>query len=174
MKFKILTILLFAFCFLLPYHSVLAIGVGIKPSVLDLELKVGQLERTKILVYNISREAGVFRVFPDELNEWIQIEPNNFRLEAGETKEIHIDILAKEDGMKATNISVLASPLDRRSFSASSGIKIPLKLSVTGEKSIFLASVLESISLDWVWISGILIVVLLVFFTVKYFKRKKI
>ena len=175
MKFKVLTILLFAFCFLFSFSSAFAIGVGVKPSVLELEPKIGQFEKTKILVYNISQEAGVFQVFPDELNKWIKIEPNNFRLEAGETKEVNITILAKEDGRKTTNISVLAKPLDRRSFGASSGIKIPLRLNVKEGKSIFSASILGAISPNWIWVLvGILAILLLGFFMVKYFKRQKI
>src|SRR4030042_3669372 len=88
MKFKILIILFFSFLF--SFNSALAIGIGAKPSFLDLELKVDQSKEVKILVYNISQEAGIFQVFPDELNEWIKIEPTNFRLEAGENKEIKI------------------------------------------------------------------------------------
>ncbi len=67
MKSKILVILIFVFCFLFSFDSVLAIGIGAKPSFLDLELKAGQSERTEILVYNISQEAGLLQVFPDEL-----------------------------------------------------------------------------------------------------------
>ena len=174
MKFKILIILLFVFCLLFFFDSALAIGIGAKPSFLDLELKVGQSKEVKILVYNISQEAGIFQVFPDELNEWIKIEPNNFRLEAGENEGIKIKILAKEEGERVTNLSVLAIPLDRRSFSVGPGLKIPLKLNVKEERSIFLASVLEAFRQGLPWISvGISAIVLIGFFLLKYFKRKK-
>lgn len=173
MKFKILTILLFVFCFLFSFDSVLAIGIGTKPPFLDLELRVGQSKKTKILVYNISQEAGIFQVFPDELNDWIKIEPNNFRLEAEENREVKITILAKEDGIKATNLSVLANPLDRQSFSVGPGLKVPLRLNVKKERLIFLAFALGFISQNWIWIAGILMVCLIGFFLVKYFKREK-
>jgi len=173
MKFKILIILLFVFCLLFFFDSALAIGIGAKPSFLDLELKVGQSKEVKILVYNISQEAGIFQVFPDELNEWIKIEPNNFRLEAGENEGIKIKILAKEEGERVTNLSVLAIPLDRRSFSVGPGLKIPLKLNVKEEKSIFLASVLEVFkqSLPWILV-GILAIVLIGLFLLKFLKRR--
>jgi hypothetical protein len=176
MKFKILIILFFSFLFsfLFSFNSVLAIGIGVKPSFLDLELKVGQSKEIKILVYNISQEAGIFQVFPDELNEWIKIEPNNFRLEAGENKEVKIKILAKEEGERVTNLSVLATPLNRRSFSVGPGLKIPLKLNVNKEKSIFLASVLEVFkqSLPWILVE-ILAIVLIGLFLLKFLKRRE-
>ena len=168
MKFKILIILLFSFCFLFSCKPVSAIGVGAKPSVLDLELKAGQSEKTKILVYNLSQEAGIFQVFPDELKEYIEIKPDNFRLEAGESKEIKITVLVQEDGKKTTNLSVLGMPLDRRSFSVSSGIKIPLRLNVQKRKLVLSAAILHAISENWVWILGMLAIL---FFIVKYFKK---
>lgn len=174
MKFKILIILFFVFYFLLSFDSVLAIGVGAKPSSLDLELKLGQSKKAEILVYNISQEAGIFQVFFDKLNDWIKVEPNNFRLEAGENKKIKIKILAKEEGRKAINLSISATPLDRQSFSVSPGLKIPLRLNIGKGKSNFLASLLETISQNWIWITGILLIILIMgFFLVKYFKKRK-
>lgn len=171
MKLKILIILIFIFLF--SSNFALAIGIGAKPPFLDLELKVGQSKKTKILVYNISQEAGIFQVFPDELNTWIKIEPSNFRLEAGENKEVKITVLAKDEGGKATNLSVLANPLDRRSFSVGPGLKIPLRLNVK-ERSIFSASVLEIFKKNLSWILvGISAIVLIGLFLLKYFKRKK-
>lgn len=173
MRFKILIILLFVFSFLFFFDSVLAIGVGAKPSFLDLELKVGQPEKTKILVYNISQEAGIFQVFPDQLNEWIEIEPNNFRLEAGENKEVKITVLAKEDGRKTTNLSILAKPLNRRSFGALSGIKIPLRLNIEEKGPSFLASILNAIRRNWVlsiMVFITLVAILIVFYLIRYFK----
>lgn len=173
MKFKILIILFFVSYFFFSFDTALAIGIGVEPSFLDLELKVGQSKKTKILVYNISREAGIFQVFPDELQEWIKIEPDNFRLEAGEKKEAKITILPKKGGRKTTYLSVLAKPLDRKSFNVSSGIKIPLELNVIGGEPISLASIFRYISQDWIWVSGVLTVVLLGFFLLKHFKRQR-
>ncbi len=178
MKSKILVILIFVFCFLFSFDSVLAIGIGAKPSFLDLELKAGQSERTEILVYNISQEAGLFQVFPDELKDWIKIEPDNFRLEAGENKKVEITILAKEGGKKTTNLSVSAMPLDRRGFTISSGIKIPLHLNVEEKREFFLASVLTAFHQSRLWLIieifiGILAICLIELFVRKYFKRRK-
>ncbi len=173
MRSNILIILLFVSCLLFSFDSALAIGIGTKPSFLDLELKVGQSKKTEILVYNISQEAGIFQVFPDELNDWIKIEPSDFRLEAGENREIKITILTKEEGKKVTNLSVLAKPLDRQSFSVSSGIKIPVQLNIKKGRLIFSAFALGFISQNWIWIAGILVICLIGFFLVKYFNRRK-
>lgn len=172
MRSKIFVILLFIFFFLFSFNSVLAIGIGAKPSFLNLELKVGQSKQTKILVYNISQEAGIFQVFPDELNEWIKIEPSNFRLEAGENKEVKITFLAKEKGRKTINLSVLAQPLDRQSFSVNPGVKVPVQLNVEGGNLIFLASILRLISQNSIWIFAILAVLSGGFFLIKYLQKR--
>ena len=175
MKFKILTIIFSIFCFLFCFGQVLAIGIGATPSFLDLELKLGQSKEVKILVYNISQEAGIFQVFPDELKEWIKIEPNNFRLEAGEDKEVKIKILAKEGGGKTTNLSISATSLDRQSFSIGPGLKIPMRLTVREERPIFLASVLEALrkNLSLISIAILIGIFLIGFFLIKYLKKRK-
>ena len=168
---KILIIVISAFFLLFSFSSVFAIGIGVNPSFLNLDLETNQPKKTKILVYNISQGPGVFQVYPDELVEWIKVEPNNFRLEAGEVKEVKITILTKEKGIKITNLSVLATPLDRQSFGAHSGIKIPLKLNVSGYKPLFLASIIGTIPENWFLL--IIIIVLVSFYLVKYFRKKK-
>jgi len=174
MKFKIFLISFLIFCFFLSIDQVLALGVGANPSFLDLELKVNQQKEAKILVYNISQEPGIFQIFPEELKDWIKIRPDNFRLEAGENKEVEIKVLAKEGGQRATDLSVSAIPLDRQSFSISPGLKIPLRLNVMEERPIFLASVLEAFRQSWPWlIVGILVICLIGIFLIKYFKRRK-
>lgn len=174
MKTKILIILFFVLYFLFFVDSALAIGIGAKPSFLDLELKVDQSDEVKILVYNISKEAGIFQIFPDELKDWIKITPDNFRLEAGEFKEIKIKILAKEEGKRATNLSISTTPLNRRSFSVSPGLKIPLRLNIEEGKPIFLASLLAILSQNWLWlITGISIICLIGIFLIKYLKKRK-
>lgn len=167
--------ILFAiFCFLFSFNQVSAIGIGASPSSLDLELKLGQPKEVKILVYNISKEAGIFKVFPDELNDWIKITPDNFRLEAGENREIKIEIIAKENGRKATNLSVSATPLDRASFSLSPGLKIPLKLSIEDKKEFFSASISEALKQNAFFLTIIIFIICLAgFFLIKYIKKRK-
>ncbi len=173
MKFKTLTILFSIFYFLFSSNSVLSIGIGANPSFLDLELKLGQSKEVKISVFNISKEVGIFQVFPDELNDWIKITPDNFRLEAGENKEVKIEISAKEKGKKATNLSLSAVPLDRSSFSVNPGLKIPLRLNVEGQKEFFLASLFKALDLNA--FSAVIIIsitCLMGFFLVEYVRRR--
>ncbi len=174
-KFKLFCLILFSVSgFQFFSNSALAVGIGVEPSFLDFELKIGQIKTGKILVYNISQEPGIFQVFPDDLNDWLKIEPNNFRLEAGENKEVKIEIKAKEKGRRATNFSVVSLPLDRRSFSISPGLKIPLRLNIKEESPIFLASVVAAVFQGWNWLLlGILVIYLIGFFLVKCFKRRK-
>lgn len=153
----------------------MAIGVGANASFLNLELKVKQPQSVKISVFNISNEAGIFRVYPDELSDWIKISPNNFRLEAGESREVEISVFAKKMGIRATNISVLSEPLGRQSFSVGSGIKIPLRLNVSYDKSYLLASVFSALnSAAFSLFAGILSVFFFAILAAKYFFAKKI
>lgn len=146
MRIKILSILVFIFLFLIPADLILALGVGANVSSLDLEMKLRESGSVKISVFNISQEAGIFRVFPDELGDWIKISPDDFRLEAGESKEVKIDAFAKKTGIMATNLSILAEPLNRQGLSVGSGLKIPLRLNVNDKKTFFLASAFSAVS----------------------------
>jgi len=173
MRFKISVILFLVLFSCFCFDSALAIGIGAKPSFLNLELKTGQSKQTNILVYNPSQEPGIFQISPDGLNEEIKVEPSNFRLEAGENKKVKITILPKEEGIKAINLSVSANSLDRQSFSVGPGLKIPLRLNIEKGKSTFLASLLEAISQNWVWLAGILVVFLIGISLVKCLKKRR-
>lgn len=173
MKFKILSIL-FSIFFLFSFALVSAAGIGVSPSSLILKLEVGESKETKILVYNISQEAGIFQVFPEQFNDWIKIIPDNFRLEAGEKKEVEIRVSAKGKGTKTTNISILFAPLDRSSFGINSGIKIPLNLTVNGREPLFLASISWVLNQNLFRIGfGILAICLIGIFLLIYLEKKK-
>jgi len=174
MKLKALIVLFFVFCFLFPCSSVSAIGVGANPSFLDLELELNQLKETEILVYNIAGGPGIFQVFPDEFGQWIKIEPDSFKLEAGENKVVRVKIFAERPGQKKTNLSILAVSLDRASFNVGAGIKIPLNLNVKRSKSSLLASALELLknNLFRAFIMGF-VICLSGFFLIKYLYLKK-
>lgn len=174
-KIKFFPVLFFAFCLLFFSESVFAIGIGVAPSVLDLETKLKSLTEAKILVYNLSDEPVIFEISVDELKNQIITEPDNFRLEAGEKKEVAVKISAKMEGITKTNLSISAMSLDRKSFSVSSGIKIPVSIKSSKENNIFLASILDifkkNISLPAIYIifaSGFII-----FLLFKFLKRKR-
>lgn len=152
----------------------MAIGIGTNASYLGLELELKKPQSVKISVFNISDEAGIFQIFPDELNDWIKISPNNFRLEAGENKEIEITVFGKKRGIRATNLSVLAQPLDRQSFSVGSGLKIPLRLRTKDDKTHLLASISESLSKTFpsILFAIISLIFLIIFLSLTYFNRK--
>jgi len=118
--------------------QVQAVGIGVKPSFLELDISKGADQTAKLTVYNVSSEAAWYRVYADELSDWITIEPANFRLEASETKQINVIVQAVEEGRQVTNLSVVASPLDKRVFNADSGVKIPLRLNIeSNDRGIF-------------------------------------
>ena len=146
-----------------------AIGVGIKPSYLEVVIEEGQKQATSFTVYNISDEPAQFRVYADELKDWIVISPEDFRLEPQETKKIGVIITPNDYGKHATNLSVVASPLNKRQFNADSGIKVPLRLDVQKNKKNILNNLFFFMVLWFVF--SIFIVLLVIYIVLKLRNR---
>lgn len=178
MKTKIFTL---SFCAFLFFSSgAFAAGIGAKPASLDFTAAANETAQKKILVYNLSQEPAIFRIFPDGFKEWIRAEPDSFRLEANENREVIISILAEKNGSFTSNISIISSPIDRGGFSALPGIKIPLRLNIEKEKphslySLFAASVSDFFRRDNIPDAVILAVFLLaiLFFAIRAKKIRK-
>lgn len=123
MKFKFLLFLLFLFP-----SSVQAIGVSISPS--RLEILSSDIDKSYLVISNVSQEPILVSVFPDDFKQYIDINPNEFKLVPEEKIKVTIavDFASQNIGVKKTDISVVSRALDRESFNAASGIKIPLAI----------------------------------------------
>jgi hypothetical protein len=124
--------ILFLVLFLLPLNAK-AVGVSVNPS--DLDIILPSVTNSHLNIKNISTEPIAVSVYSDDFSEQITIVPNELRLlpdEIGQVKVItNFDNQAK--GVKKTNISVVAKAVNKRSFNAASGLKIPLTIHI-GEK----------------------------------------
>jgi len=79
---------------------------------------------------NISLEPILVTVFPDDLEEFIKISPVEFELMPEEKTPVNIllDFKQSKSGLKKTDISIISRALEKQSFNAASGIKIPLSI----------------------------------------------
>jgi hypothetical protein len=107
-----------------------AVGVAIDPA----ELDVIYHDKTSVnlKINNISLEPISVNVQADDLQEYISIQPNEFVLLPQEIMVINLalDFTDQNSGIQKTNISVISKALDKQSFNAASGIKIPLTVAI--------------------------------------------
>ncbi len=160
---KILTVCLLSssFWLLLPIFSVSAVGIGVKPKEVNLEVKVGQEVKTELLMMNVSAEPAIYQIYPDGLESIISISPTDFGLEPNANQIITLTIKAKTPGRFATNISAVARPLGAGGLPAALGAKIPITITASG------------VAL-WQLILGAAVGgCLIIFFVLKLIKRKK-
>jgi hypothetical protein len=113
--------------------SARAVGVSVSPSSVDL-LSPDFVDQ-KISIENISSEPIIVYVRADDFSDNINILPNEFELLPEQISLVKIsgDFNDFSVGTKKTNISVLSKALDKRSFNAISGIKIPLSIYIDHE-----------------------------------------
>lgn len=156
---KLACLLIIVFSLLLG-QIVQAVGVGVRPKEINLEVKTGQEVITEFLVVNVAEVPAIYQVYPDGLENQIQIDPTDFRLETGANQIVTLKIKIKTPGLFSTNISVIARPLAISSFAAASGVKLSITIKASG------------VPFSWlIW--GLLIVCLGVIFAVLLIKRRK-
>lgn len=117
-----------------------AVGISASPSRLLLSIERGEEITAQLIISNPSTNVSVFEVYPDEFESVIIIAPSSFILEGGDQKKVRVRIQPKKIGVFVTNISILAKPLAESAFSASAGIKIPVRLEVIGQRDFFAAA----------------------------------
>lgn len=137
-----------------------AVGVGVKPTRLDLSVKAGQELVTEFLVINVAEVPAMYQVYPDAMIDEIKVDPADFQLEPGSNKIVKIKVEIKNPGRFSTNISVVARPLGAGGLVAASGVKVPIEIVSSG------------IPFGGI-ILGLLAICLVVIFTLLLIKRRK-
>ena len=107
-----------------------AVGVAVSPSELQIVLP-GDNQAT-LQVTNISDEPVMVFVSPDDFADNVITDPTEIQLLPEQVTQIKIisDFANTPAGVKKTNISVVTQAVDKRSFNAASGIKIPLTINI--------------------------------------------
>ena len=134
MKFKIaeigiLSILCYIFIFTL---CVSAIGIGVNPAKLELEIENGESIQKNITISNPDNIDLVFHIYTDdEFNDWITISDPDFSLGPYQEKEvsIHFTPLAEKVGRFNTTIYAVALNPDSN-LNLGSGVKIPVNINL--------------------------------------------
>ena len=153
----------------LTLSSVKAAGISVSPRELELSANVGETVSGKLTVKNPSNEVSLFEVYPDELEKIIKASPSSFILEAGESREVVIQITPYESGVFKTNISVVGTPVSKAAFNAGSGVKIPLGITSSLDSS-WLKATVPNLPLSSKTLGIILLVLVLgsVVFVIRY------
>ncbi len=123
---KILFLLLLL---LLPLNAK-AVGVAVNPNALDLILP-GQ-ETLSLTVKNISLEPVLVYIYADDFKENIKVKTPELKLLPEEIAKVELNsnFSNTKAGILQTNISVVTRAVDKQSFNAASGIKIPLTINI--------------------------------------------
>ena len=127
--------ILFGLIFLLFLpQAVGAVGVSVEPAYL--EIIYSSDKTTDLTVTNVSQEPVIVSIFPDELIEQIQVYPSELNLLPEEVAQIELsfDFDEKVAGIKKASISVVTKALNKRSFNAASGLKIPVTIAIIPNK----------------------------------------
>ncbi|MFZ5390702.1 MAG: hypothetical protein ACOZAJ_00275 [Patescibacteria group bacterium] len=110
--------------------KVLAMGIGVSPTSLTLTTSGDGLAGAELIISNPSGEAGLFTVAADDYADWFVFQPSELRLDPKSQQKVKVLVKPTETGRYVSNLSILAYPLDTRSFKAASGVKVPFSLTV--------------------------------------------
>lgn len=131
--------LLLIVIFLLFGPSAYAIGVGVKPEKINLDVKVGQNTKTEILVINVAPQPAIYQIYPDGLEKEITISPNAFQLDPNGTQIVQVAVQINTPGKFVTTLSIVARPLGAGGLTAASGVKMPVIITASGIPFLWIA-----------------------------------
>lgn len=117
----------------LPGLKAQAVGLAVKPTKIDMLAVWGQETTKDLLVANTTNEPAAYRVYPDEYENIISVNPKDFRLLPNESQIVSLSVKARNLISRTTNISIVAQPLSGGSLKISSGVKIPLVMTVKSD-----------------------------------------
>ncbi|MBU1203374.1 hypothetical protein KKH39_05020 [Patescibacteria group bacterium] len=161
----------FLFIFLIFPFSCQAVGISVSPS--SLEMFYPSVGDSYIDIQNISEEPIVVYIYTDDYKDNFVFNVQEMELYPEEISRValSVDFKNSPEGLKYTNISVLTKALDKKSFNAFSGLKIPTTVYVT--KSFFYwtkEAVFVGVFFGILLLLGIYN---LLFIIIRHFKRKK-
>ena len=119
-----------------------AVALKVSSAELKIQTNSGQTASKEIVVTNPDNNVAFLSVYPDEFSDLITIKPESFVLESGQSQKVVISAKSQQAGVFFTYISVVAKPLGEQKLKANSGVKIPIEIRISSNKSgsVFLAS----------------------------------
>jgi len=99
----------------------------------ELDILYPSQEKYSFTVTNISAEPIVVSTYVDAFQDNVSLQPNEIKLLPKEVTEVVVkaDFIGTPAGVKNTYISIISKAIDKRSFNAASGIKLPLSVNIT-------------------------------------------
>jgi len=118
---------------MVPPGPVQAIGVGVSPHELEVEVHPSGLVNGSISVVNTSEEESLYQVYIEEgaLSSWFHIGPREFVLEPGGYQKVQIDISPPEiaPGEYETKVCVVGL-IHTSELKVGCGVKVPVLIRV--------------------------------------------
>ncbi len=123
-------ILMIAFCFLANVGLAQAISIGVKPKEINIAQQIGEQATAQLLIKNTGQEPALYKVYPDQYENNIKVNPSEFELNSNEEKVINISSRWWWLGNFNSNIAIIARPLNAGNAVSIPGVKIPLTIKV--------------------------------------------
>lgn len=127
--------LVMALSLLLVTAPALAIGLGVSPEKLNIEVSRGCSTTATLNVINTGSDESSYKVYVEEEDyvSWFTVETEEFTLPAGARKPVQITISPPQDasGQHEAHICVVSLPLDG-DLAIGTGIKVPTYIHILG------------------------------------------
>ena len=164
MKLKIAKVgILSILCYILIFTlCVSAIGIGVNPAKLELEIENGESIQKNITISNPDNIDLAFHVYTDdEFNDWITISDPDFSLGPYQEKEVYINFTPLAEKVGTLNTTIYAVALNPDSnLNLGSGVKIPVNINIEKATTSYYSNP--------VIIALILIALILIFISMRY------
>lgn len=135
---------------------VFALGIGVTPGKLNFDVSPGSTASQTLNIVNQSDSAAQFRIYTGEdFQEWFNIQPAEFVLEAHKTKDIQIIVtppLMAKQNLHSTTIYIISTPPESK-LQLGAGIKVATHVQV-------IPSPLLRVEL-WIIAAGVLLALIL-------------
>ncbi|MBI5220336.1 MAG: hypothetical protein HY978_00675 [Candidatus Liptonbacteria bacterium] len=117
-------------------HMALAIGIGVTPAELEVDVSLTDGGSTQMVIQNPSAEVTIFRVVPEDYEDNIKINPASFILPAGAQEKVTVRVMPIKAGRYFTQLAVTGRALADDSFAAAGGVRVPLRFTVREDSSL--------------------------------------
>jgi hypothetical protein len=140
-----------------------AAGIEVAPATLEFRVTAGKTQTREVVVTNPTTDVQMFEISADEFGDQIKINPSSFILEAGNRKNIRVEVRVaglSSGSVRTTTLSVVSRPLKNPGITVNAGIKIPITINA------------QQTSIPWVTI--VLAAMTVILLAVYWLRRKKL
>lgn len=120
-------------CLIILSSPVLALGIGVTPGKLNFDVSPGSTTSQTLNIVNQSDSETKFRIYTDDdFEEWFNIQPTEFVLEAHQTKDVEVVVsppLMAEQNLHSTTIYIISTPPESK-LQLGAGIKVATNVQI--------------------------------------------